>query len=80
MAMTKRDELKRHVGYAYGISETAMHHLLEVRNAFEDVHPEYCELIDYIMTMHVMAQQGIESFCQHAWGTEPDKRTRWKGK
>lgn len=78
MPRKKRDTLKRIAGHALWNVEQAQYRMLELQEAFQNGHPEYCQALDANM---IILEQGLELFkdiCRLAWGTVPEAVQRWR--
>lgn len=78
MARTRRDDLKMCLANAINHGDWMLYHLLKVKSAFQEQHPEYVEYIDHISECVVMAQEFILDFWEKAWGSRPKNLEGWK--
>lgn len=78
MPKTKRDFLKRDIAIAVNHIEEAQIRLLELKEVFAPVHPEYAAMLDAILVVLETGISFISDFCMQAWATIPPTWDAWR--
>lgn len=77
MANSKQKYMRRKIAQTITYIQKAVDNLLEVRELFNEYHPEWDELFTAICNNCVMTISFIKSLCVKAWGYFPDNLDAW---
>ena len=73
----KKKFMKRKMAQAFGHQQKSIQCLLEVRDLFEEWHPEWCELFTGMCNNCVITMSFIKRLSTLAWGYFPETLSTW---
>ena len=79
MPKTKRDYLKRNIAAAILEIEEAGRNVIDLHDAFKDVHPEDAELLSFCIQGLISIKDVLSDFAMKSWGHVPENWEAWRG-
>lgn len=77
MTIAKKKYMRRKIAQAIGHQMKSIDCLIEVREFFDEFHPEWAELFNGIANNSLITISFIKSLAIHAWGFFPDNLNTW---
>ena len=73
MATKKRYDLKRRASKIFGHIDNAQEDVMFLYGEFNELKPDYGELLQLISIMLTQAETSMEEFVKHAWLTDKER-------
>lgn len=78
MPKSKRDLLRRQVAHAHNNVELSAVHLIQVHDAFKEVHPDLAAPLAMLINNQIEVKSAIERWASDVWGRESIDWDSWR--